>query len=118
MAVAWTSDEHDAVDAILNTYPAPSGRCLEAARGLLPIGQARDPATCAWKIKPRQGRFVVPKIHTSKRWFHHYTVEVERHGVDALTGASGTPWNTYLSTHWEYANYLDCLKSDLQDEDQ
>lgn len=68
-------------------------------------------------IKPRQGRFVVPKVHTGQRWFHHYTVEVEYHGVDALTGVSGTPWSAYLSTHWEHINYLDCSKSDLQGED-
>jgi hypothetical protein len=118
MAVEWTPDERDAVEAILLALPAQSGRCFEAARGVLPIGRARDPATSAWKIKPRQGRFVVPKVHTGQRWFHHYTVEVQRHGVDALTGAGGTPWDIYLPTHWEHSSYLHYSRSDLRDEDQ
>lgn len=118
MAVTWTHGQHEAIEATLERFPARSGRCLDAAREILEVARPRDATSKAWKIKPRQGRFVVPKIHVGQRWFHHFTVEVEDHGVDALTGPSGTPWHSYLSDHWKYATDLLCVESRLQDEDQ
>lgn len=63
------------------------------------------------------GRFVVPNQAIGQRWFHHFTVEVERHGVDALTGPSGTLWGSYLSTHWQHPESLRCTESNLEDEE-
>ena len=118
MPIGWTPDERYAIDAILIAHPADSGRCFEAAQNVFPIALERDASATPWKIKPRYGRFVVPKINVGQRWFHHYTVEVEQHGVDALTGSDGTTWQAYLSTHWRYSNDLDCLHTDLRSEDQ
>lgn len=117
MPIGWTPNEHDAVAAILIAYPAHSGRCFDAARNILPIAQGRDAEARPWRIKPRQGRFLVPKVSVGKRWFHHYTVEVDQHGVDALTGPGGTDWRTYLPTHWQYPNALDCVQTELRNED-
>jgi hypothetical protein len=118
MPIGWTPDEHDAIAAILSAHPVQSGRCFDAAQNVLPIALGRDASATPWKIKPRHGRFVVPKLGIGQRWFHHYTVEVEQHGVDALTGPSGTVWRAYLSTHWQYPDDLDCLHTGLQSEDQ
>jgi hypothetical protein len=118
MAVAWTSDERRAVDETLHSFPASSGKCFEAAQEVLRTAQQRSPATSkGWKLKPRYGRFVVPKTAVGQRWFHHYTVEVEQHAVDALTGTSGTVWDAYLSTHWDYSTDLAVFEHDLQRED-
>lgn len=116
--VAWTHDEQAAVEATLERFPVASGRCFDVARDVLEVARSRDATSKAWKIKPRQGRFVVPKIHLGQRWFHHFTVEVEHHGVDALTGSAGTPWQSYLGVHWKYADDLLCIESSLQDEAQ
>lgn len=119
MPVAWTQDEHDAVDAILIAHPVRSGRCFEAAQAILPIATGRDATARAWKIKPRsgRGRFVAPKVNFGERWFHHYTVEVEVHGVDAITGPDGTPWGAYLETHWQFTSELQRIQTDLAKED-
>ena len=80
MPIAWTPDERRAVDEALRSFPASSGKCFEAAQEIFRTAQQRSPPTKGWKIKPRLGRFIVPKIEVGQRWFHHYTVEVEHHG--------------------------------------
>lgn len=107
----------EAVEAVLLAHPTASGRCFEAARAVRVIARDRDPGARVWKIRPRKGRFVVPKLSIGQRWFHHFTVEVDRHGVDALTGPDGTRWEAYLSTHWEHPSYLICTETDLEDEE-
>jgi hypothetical protein len=118
MPVEWKRNEREAVEAVLLAHPAASGRCFDAARAVLTIARGRDPAARGWKIRPRKGRFVVPKQDLGQRWFHHYTVEVDHHGVDALTGPDGTPWDAYLPTHWLHSTYLSCAETDLEDEDR
>ena len=118
MPVEWERNEREAVEVVLSAYPAVSGRCFEAARAVLAIARGHDPAARGWKIRPRMGRFVVPAQELGQRWFHHFTVEVERHGVDALTGPDGTPWDAYLETHWEHPRYLSCTETDLEEEDR
>ena len=66
----------------------------------MPIGRERDAQAQVWQLLPTEGIYVVPKLELGQRWFHHFTVEVEAHCVDALTGASGTPRSEYLDEHW------------------
>ncbi len=49
---------------------------------------------------------MVPKLKPERPWFHHITVEVEAHLVDALTGADGTPRSSYLEQHWTETDAL------------
>jgi hypothetical protein len=118
MPVDWTSSEFEAISAVLVAHPAASNRCFEAAREVMTIARGRDAAAKGWKITPRQGRFVVPKKDVGQRWFHHFTVEVEAHGVDTLTGPGGTAWSAYLPTHWKYPQYLSCTETELESEGQ
>jgi hypothetical protein len=117
MSIRWAPDARDAVDTILIAHPAPSGRCFHAARAIHPIACHLDPRARAWKVTPRVGRFIVPKRDIGQRWFHHITVEVDDHGVDALTGPDGTPWPDYLPTHWLHDHHLQCTEADLTGEE-
>jgi hypothetical protein len=47
------------------------------------------------------------------RWFHHITVQVDAHAVDALAGPDGTAWSDYLPLHWQYPKYLRLTETDL-----
>ncbi|HSK03374.1 MAG TPA: hypothetical protein VK932_19115 [Kofleriaceae bacterium] len=71
MPVEWTPEQREAVEAVLLAYPAESGGCFEAARAVRAIARSRDSAAQGWKIRPRKGRFVVPKMNIGQRWFHH-----------------------------------------------
>ena len=84
---------------------------------MLPIAQQLDRRARAWKLTPRLGRFVVPRSDVGQRWFHHFTVEVDDHGVDALTGPDGTSWQHYLPTHWQHDRHLRCTEADLAGEE-
>jgi hypothetical protein len=44
-------------------------------------------------------------------------VEVDDHGVDALTGPDGTSWPHYLPTHWLHDRHLQCTEADLTGEE-
>lgn len=88
--IAWTSDQRARVEQVLTSYPVASGRCESVAWEILPIGRERDPS----------GLYVVPRVELTQFWFHHFTVELDAHCVDALTGADGTPRSTYLGEHW------------------
>lgn len=98
--IVWTGEQRDRVERVLASYPAASGRCESAAWEVLPIGCERDPEAQVWQLLPSEGLYVVPRIELAQRWFHHFTVEVEAHCVDALTGADGTPTAAYLDEHW------------------
>lgn len=100
MAIDWTSGQHDQVERVLASYPIASGRCESAAWEILPIGRERDPKAQIWQLVPTEGLYVVPNIEQEVFWFHHFTVEVDAHFVDALTGVDGTPRSTYLDEHW------------------
>jgi hypothetical protein len=113
MTIRWSADQRDAVDAALIEHPAPSGRCFYAARAILPVAQCIDRDARPWKITPAAGRFVAPCSAMEQRWFHHITVQVDAHAVDALTGADGTAWPDYLPRHWQYPKYLRLIETDL-----
>lgn len=106
MPVDWFAGQRDAVAVLLDAHPAESGRCLEAARGVLPIAQKRDGDARPFKLVPLEGRFVVPRLSVGRRWFHHYAVEVVAHCVDALTGPDGSSRSDYLDRHWQYGDRI------------
>lgn len=91
---------------MLARHGIQSGRCEEAAREMLPIGRERDRDARAWRLFPREGRYVVPKVRLERPWYFHVTVEAEAHYVDALTGAYGTPSGQYLVEHWNEADAI------------
>jgi hypothetical protein len=67
---------------------------------ILPVGRERDPEAQVWQLVPTEGLYVVPAVEQDLFWFHHFTVEVEAHCVDALTGVDGTTRETYLDRYW------------------
>lgn len=116
VAVAWTSAQEAEVERLLRAHPAATGRCASLARDLLPIARGRDADAHGLLIRPKpgQGRYVVPRAGTH-RWFHHVTVGVEAHCVDALTGKAGTERGQYLPRHWRHPDALCVERSDLED---
>lgn len=117
MPVPWSTHQADEVSALVSGHPAPSGRCVELARALLPIALELDAGarTLVLRPKPHRGRFVLPRTG-EHRWFHHALVDVVDHGVDALTGVNGTPMRDYLPTHWRYPEALSLFAHDLTPE--
>jgi hypothetical protein len=116
MAIPWKPVQRQAVYAVLQRYPAESGRCDEAASKLLPIAQECDSNAHLLRIVPsasaklKKARFIVPLIKTTKSWLpwsEHYTTEVVLHCVDALTGPDGTASSAYLKTHWKHPQDLE-----------
>ena len=64
-------------------------------------GAKREPQAQVWQLLPAEGLLRgAQEIELGQRWFHHFTVEVAAHCVDALTGADGTPRSAYLDKHW------------------
>jgi len=114
MGIRWSRAERDAVEAALIEHPAPSGRCFHAARAILPLAQRVDRDAKPWKITPAAGRFVAPRGDMELRWFHHITVQVDAHAVDALAGPDGTAWSDYLPLHWQNPKYLRLTETDLE----
>jgi hypothetical protein len=100
MAIDWTTDQRAKVDRVLERYPVTSGRCESAAWEILPIGRQCDPHAQIWQLVPDEGLYVVPRLEQDVFWFHHFTVEVEAHCVDALIGSDGTSRAEYLARHW------------------
>jgi hypothetical protein len=98
--IAWIPDQRARVERVLASYPLASGRCESAAWEILPIGRERDPEAQVWQLLPTEGIYVVPRAKLSQFWFHHFTVEVDVHCVDALTGVDGAPRATYLDEYW------------------
>lgn len=95
MSIDWSEIQRTAVEGALSRYPAESHECREAARLLLPIARERDAGARAWRLRPREGRYIVPMRSVGRDWFFHVTVETEAHCVDALTGVAGTPRAAY-----------------------
>ena len=87
-------------ERVLARYPVGSGRCESAAWEILPVGRERDEKAQIWQLVPTEGIYVVPKVEQDVFWFHHFTVEVDAHCVDALTGVDGTIRSAYLDEHW------------------
>jgi hypothetical protein len=96
VAFAWTPDQRKRVEAVLSKYPVESARCAIAAKRIHPIAIELDVDAEVWRCSPRYGRFVDPQ----RRWFHHVTVRVADHYVDALTGADGLSAAEYFVHHW------------------
>lgn len=114
MVVPWEPMQRKAVYAILQRYPAESGRCDDAASEILPIAKECDSSARLLRIVPsaklKRARFIVPVKRTEKwgpPWQEHYTTEVLFYYVDALTGADGTTASAYLKTHWKYSEDLE-----------
>jgi hypothetical protein len=88
------------VQAALDAHPAPSNRCAQAAQGVLPTARELDEDASAILVEPRDAIYVQAKGYS--RWFHHVTVGMTQHYVDALTGADGHPDATYLETYFDF----------------
>jgi hypothetical protein len=102
------------VQAVLDAHPAESGRCREAARGVLPLARNVDELAAIAKLLPRPGLgwFVCPARRIDARWSHHFSVRVCEHLVDALSGPDGTPAPSYLAQHWRYPEALQWVDPD------
>jgi hypothetical protein len=117
MPIDWSSQQRRRVEAVLAEYPFASGRCVDAARNLLPTALERDAQARPWKLLPCEGWFVVPRRSLGgQRWRFHVSVKVAHHFVDALTGVDGTVKEMYLDSHWQYPESLEWVDVNLTDE--
>lgn len=105
MAIPWSNVQRRRVSRELARLPPQSGRCQDAARGILPVAREVDPSACGILIKPAgRARYVLPKVALAgSPWRFHVTVQATQHYVDALTGADGTPIDSYFDEHWKYS---------------
>lgn len=117
MPVTWRDEQRTKVEQCLERHPPDSGMCLEAAREILPVAVQLDGGATAWKLVPRRGRLVVPKtVRLARPWWHHFTVSVQAHYVDALTGPDGTIATTYLEEHWQFPEWISMQPDDLRED--
>lgn len=93
--IRWKPDQKRRVATVLRSHPRTSDRCARAAEAILPIALEVDGAAHARVIEPEGAVYVQPK-DLDVRWFHHVTVSVDTHHVDALTGPPGHDQATYL----------------------
>lgn len=102
MSIAWDDTQGATVGASLAKYPMTSHRCADAAREILPVARQRDEAAAALLVEPLHpmARYVLPKHNPSPEWYHHVLVRLEDHGLDAMTGVPGHPYDTYLATYF------------------
>jgi hypothetical protein len=100
VVIQWSDPQRERVQAALDAHPAPSNRCAQAAQEVLPAARERDPDATATLVEPCDAIYVQAKGFS--RWFHHVTVGVTQHYVDALTGADGHPEATYLETYFDF----------------
>lgn len=114
MAIDWTPDEQQAVDAGMRRFTAETGMCAALARIVFAEGERRDPCTAAMQIHPKSpARFIVPKSSHVRFWHSHTYVETHAHAVDALTGTFGCESASYLGEHWRYPTQLDVVVVDV-----
>lgn len=110
----WSTTEQGEIERGIGRHPVESGRCAALARVVHVIAQPRDPDVSGLQVLPKSAaRFVVPKHDPKPRWGSHTLVETRRHCVDALTGASGTIAEMYLSDHWEYVEHIHMVSVDV-----
>lgn len=124
MGVEWSDSQRIRVSGLIEEHPVTTSDCAVLGRKVLPIGRERDAAAHGLVVRANttQTRFACLKPRhgqVKRRWFHHVTVAVDEHGVDALAGVDGTPLASYLREHFivNHANdlWLDHSDPDLED---
>ncbi len=115
MAVEWTSDEREEVEAAMGRFPAESGYCAALARVVHRVGRARDEASRGLQVRPKApARFVQPKRQLPSVWYSHTFVETHAHAVDALTGVDGYESTRYLIEFWRFPDALEIIDVDVE----
>lgn len=105
MSVRWRPKKHrGSAHEILEKYHQKSGLCVTAAVKIHPIAEHQDKAaTCMYlRAHPKHGLRIIPVPSMGCAWDHHALVALDRHYVDALTGADGTPEEDYLKQHFQH----------------
>lgn len=105
--ISWTPPQRAAVERALGEHSPASGRCAKAARAVLPQAIEVDAAAGVLVIEPTEGIYVeTTHDYGGQPWFHHVTVDVQAHCVDAMTGADGHAASLYLGTFFRHADAL------------
>lgn len=121
MAVPWTPAEAGTVDALIAAHPITGG-CAPLARALLPVARGRDVSAQGLVIRADadQVKYACVRHRLGGRyWYHHVTVGVAEHCVDAVTGTPGVEQQRYLTELFDNAPgelYFDRSDPDLADE--
>jgi hypothetical protein len=105
--IPWNDRQRNHVAQILERYPVTSNRCATAACGILPTAQDLEAAAHMLVVRPGGFAIYVQPKDLPVRWFHHVTVAVVEHCVDALTGADGHPRDTYLTEYFDHPDAHD-----------
>lgn len=114
MPLDWTLRQRAKVETVFAQHPVESKRCMEAARGVLPVAQQRDLHARARVL--RSDGLVLPR--EGPPWFHHHVATLTRsHDLDAFTGADGCPDEEYLERHWQFPDVLEWKDIDIMTEE-
>jgi hypothetical protein len=114
--VSWTPSQRVVVERVLREHPPASGRCAQAARTVLPHAIELDADAGALVIEPTEGIYVeTTHEYGGRPWFHHVTVDVQAHRVDAMTGVDGHPAASYVRSFFRHADVLSVRT--VQDDD-
>lgn len=101
MAVSWSKVQRRRVASAVRRYPCALSRCGDLAVYVLPHAVQVDGSAEILEITPVGGERCVIQARADVRpWAWHYTVAVEAHLVDALTGADGMDRSAYLAHCW------------------
>lgn len=108
MTIDWTNEERTLVQNGIAKHGLETGRCAALARVIHPVALRKDPKTRAIQLRPPKGAtWLIPKSSDIPHWKAHVYVDTCEHAVDAVTGSDGyAPSNTYVETHWEFAEFL------------
>lgn len=108
MAIDWTDDEREKIEAGIARHGILTGRCAALARIVCPIAQQKDPRARAIRMLPPKGAtWLIPKTTRIPHWHTHVYVETREHAVDAFTGAGGyCPASAYVEDHWHFAEVM------------
>lgn len=114
MALEWSPGDRAEIDAVLGDHPVDSNRCVQAARGLLPIARRRDREARSRVL--RSDGLVLPR--SGPPWFHHHVATLTRgHDIDAFTGPPGREDHLYLQEFWQYPEALEWQEIDIMREE-
>lgn len=100
--IGWNEQQRSHVASALATHPLLSNRCAQAARTILPTAREVDADAHGVVIEPPLGALYVQPKGLAVRWYHHVTVAVADHYVDAFPGPDGHAQTTYLATYFDY----------------
>jgi hypothetical protein len=121
MSIRWNDAEAARVEALIAHHPISTG-CAPLGRAILPVARGHDPLAQGVVVRADTDQVKYACVRHrlgGKYWYHHVTVGVADHCIDALTGTPGRQRTEYLAAFFDNAPgelYLDPSDPELEDE--